>query len=90
MIPFYIKVYDFSRFMVFNTTGIALSYQFGALLPWRPAVLVEAGITAVTGLAVFVFCPESHVWLLLKQREEAARYLNSTLQKIIIAPDVNT
>ena len=60
--------------MVFNTSGIALSYQFGAVLPWRQAIWVEVGLTAVTGISVFLFCPESHVWLLLKQREELARY----------------
>lgn len=59
--------------MVFNTGGIAMSYKFGAALAWRHAVLVEGGIMALIAVAVFIFCPESHVWLLLKQREESAR-----------------
>ena len=59
--------------MIFNTVGISLAYQIGAYLPWRQAVLVEAGIMAFIGIATFMLCPESYIWLLMKRREETAR-----------------
>ena len=64
--------------MIFNTAGISVAYKIGAYLPWRKAMILQAGAMAVIMIAVFVFCPETHVWLLMKNREEEARYVAVT------------
>lgn len=59
--------------MLMNTSGISMAYVIGAILPWRMTVLTFAGLIGMNIVGVWFICPESHIWLMLKNREEEAR-----------------
>ena len=59
--------------MLLNTGGISSCYVVGALLPWRQAVLTFTCVSLMALLAVIFVCPESHVWLVLKNKDDLAR-----------------
>ena len=52
--------------------GIAVAYIFGALLPWRTAILITFVVPAISFVLLFA-SPESATWLISQSKEDEAK-----------------